>query len=102
MRRAARIDGNHADIVDALRAVGASVTDTSGVGVGFPDICAGYKNRVYLIEIKDPAQPPNKRRFTPAQKEWHRAWKGGAYVVETVEQALLVIGASAYSRSKVA
>ena len=32
MRRAARTDGNHREIVEALRAAGAAVTDTSAVG----------------------------------------------------------------------
>jgi hypothetical protein len=99
VRRAARQDGNHGAIVEALRAVGVSVTDTSGVGGGFPDICAGYRNRVYLIEIKDPTQPPSKRKFTPDQRKWHTEWKGGAHLVESVEQAFMVVGIPARLRA---
>lgn len=93
MRRAAKVDGNHGQIVAALRAVGATVTSTASAGAGFPDLTVGYRGRTYLLEVKDPAQVPSKRRLTPAQVEWHAAWRGQVAVVESVEEALEVIGA---------
>lgn len=45
MRRAARTDANQVEIVSALRAIGCSVSDTSGVGGGFPDLAVGFRKR---------------------------------------------------------
>ena len=36
MRRARRVDSNHAEIRDGLRQAGADVTDLSGIGGGIP------------------------------------------------------------------
>lgn len=91
MRRAARVDGNQREIVRRLRLIGARVTSTAGVGNGFPDIVVGYRRRNYLFEIKDPAQPPNKRKLTPMEREWHRDWRGEAHVIESFEDALEVM-----------
>jgi hypothetical protein len=92
--RACRVDANQKTIVEALRGVGATVTHTHMVGKGFVDIVVGYRRRNYLLEIKDPSQPKSKRVLTPDEKEWHDTWRGNAYVVETVSEALLVIGAT--------
>jgi hypothetical protein len=91
-RRAARIDGNQGDIVDALLAAGASVQSLAAVGAGCVDILAGYRGVNYLIEVKDPTQAACDRRLTPMQKKWHAEWQGRAHLVETVDQALMVIG----------
>lgn len=92
MRRAARVDGNQAEIVAALRAVGAIVTPCHAVGQGFPDICVGWQGNTYLLEIKDPSKPKADRQLTPAQVKWHASWKGHVAIVETVPQALEAIG----------
>lgn len=93
MRRAAKVDANQAEIVRALRAVGAVVTSTASAGSGFPDLAVGYRGKTFLLEVKDGSRPPSERRLTPAQEEWHAAWRGQVAVVETVQQALEVIGA---------
>jgi hypothetical protein len=92
-RRAAKIDGNQGDIVAALEAAGASVQSLAAVGAGCPDILIGYRGVNYAVEIKDPTQAPSDRRLTPMQKKWHAEWQGKAHLVETVEQALLIVGA---------
>lgn len=91
MRRAARTDGNQTAIASALLAAGCSVHSLAAVGDGLPDLLVGVERSNILLECKDPAQPPSKRRFTAAQKKWHAEWKGTAHVVETIEQALAVI-----------
>lgn len=93
MRRAARIDRNHAEIVLALRSVGALVRDTSGVGGGFPDLVVGFRGRVHLIEIKDGLRTPSGRKLTNGQRDFHDAWAGLARVVTDVPSALRAIGA---------
>ncbi|KWA35926.1 hypothetical protein WT41_01635 [Burkholderia territorii] len=88
MRRAARADGNQADIVVGLRQIGASVTPLHMVGSGCPDLAVGYKGRTVLFEVKDPKQPPSKRRLTDDEAIWFGNWRGEAYVIETLEQAI--------------
>lgn len=93
MRRAAKIDGNQTAIVAALRAAGASVQSLAAVGDGVPDLLVGFRGQTLLVEVKDSSQPPNKRKLTPDQLEWHGAWRGGPLaVVDGVEAALRVLG----------
>lgn len=93
MRRAAKVDANQAEIVAALRAVGATVQPLHSVGKGCPDLAAGYRGATYLIEVKDGAKPPSERKLTLDQVEWHDGWKGHVAVAETVKDALRIIGA---------
>ncbi len=89
MRRAARVDANHAAIVAALRAAGCSVLDLSAVGGGCPDLAVGVAGRTVLIEVKDGAKPPSARALTPHQVRWHADWRGGPVaVVCDVESAI--------------
>ena len=92
MRRAAKIDGNQPAIVETLRAAGCSVTSTSAVGNGFPDLIVGRALQNFALEVKDPSQPPCKRRLTPDQAVWHSLWAGQVAIVETPEQALRAVG----------
>lgn len=93
MRRKARADANQPDIVEALRAVGASVAHIHMVGQGLPDIIVGFHGVNYLMEIKDGGKPPSKRRLTPNEQDWHDAWRGSVVVVNDEDQALRAIGA---------
>lgn len=90
---AKRTDRNQSEIVRALRQAGATVTATHEIGKGFPDLAVGYRQQNFLIEIKDPLQPPSRKRLTPDEKQWHEAWRGSVVVVETPEDALRHIGA---------
>lgn len=88
MRRAARIDGNQNDVVKELRMMGCSVAISSVMGKGFPDIAVGYHGRNYMFEIKDPAQPPSKRKLTPDEKNWHEKWRGNVKIILTAQEAM--------------
>ena len=93
MRRAARTDQNHEEIVKALRDVGATVQSLAAVGHGVPDLLVGFRGQTILIEVKDAKQPPSKRRLTEDQIRWHGAWCGGPVaVVDGIEAALRVLG----------
>ena len=88
-----RADDNQAEIVQALRGVGAKVHVTSQVGGGCPDLVVGIFQRNYLIEIK------NKKTYgklSTRQLLFRDEWKGQVTVVETVEEALAVIGVGTY------
>jgi hypothetical protein len=92
MRRAARVDANHAEIIDALRSVGCSVLSLAPIGKSCPDILCGIAGRTFLAELKDGSQPPSKQRLTPGQHAWHEAWNGGpVWVIRSVDQALDVV-----------
>lgn len=91
MRFAKRIDGNHEVIRSALREAGASVRDLSGAGDGIPDLLVGYKGRNFLVEVKDPKQPPSRRKLTPAQVEFFDSWLGQVAKVTTPEEALALL-----------
>ena len=75
-RRAARVDANHAEVVQALRAIGCRVQDLSGVGDGCPDLLVGWRHRLCLLEVKDGDKPPSARKLTPDQDKWHALWSG--------------------------
>jgi arginine repressor len=95
MRRAARVDDNQAEIVAALRAAGCTVQSLAAVGRGCPDLLVGRTRstgtqRNYLLEIKDGAKPPSRRKLTPDEQAWHAAWRGQVAVVESVDEALEV------------
>jgi hypothetical protein len=91
MKYAAKVDRNQPEIVAALRAIGARVVCTHTMGQGMTDLVVDYHGRTCLMEIKDPLQPPSKRRLTPAQAEFHAAWTGPIYTVETPEEAVLCV-----------
>lgn len=97
MRRAAKVDANQAQIVDALRSCGATVQPLHTVGGGVPDLLVGYRNRTALLEVKDGSLPPSKRQLTEDQRAWHRQWRGGTLAivcdVESAVRALNTLGA---------
>jgi Holliday junction resolvase len=90
MRRAARIDLNHGEVVDALRKVGVSVVSLASVGNGIPDLLAAKNDKVWLIEVKGP-----KGKLTPAQVEFMATWPGVVHIVRSVDDALRLVGVQA-------
>ena len=92
--RAKRIDANQNEIVDALRSVGALVAITSALGNGFPDIVTAFRGRLYLVEIKDGRSPPSARKLTKPEAEFHAKWTGYVHIVNNIDEALQLIGAT--------
>jgi len=90
MRRAAKVDLNHPEIVIALRAVGVSVVSLASVGNGIPDLLAAKNDKVWLIEVKGP-----KGKLTPAQVEFMATWPGVVHIVRSVDDALRLVGVQA-------
>jgi Holliday junction resolvase len=90
MRRRARVDRNHTAIVEALRKAGAQVQSLAAIGDGCPDLLVAKHGKVWLVEVKDGAQPPSKRQLTADEVRWHAAWRAHlpVVVVESAEQAL--------------
>ena len=94
MRRAARVDSNHAEIVAALRRVGAATISLAQLGDGVPDLLVCYHRTLFLLEVKDGSKRPSERSLTAEQVVWHRNWPGPVAVVLDVSGALSAIGAS--------
>lgn len=88
MRRAAKVDANQSEIVEALRAVGCSVQDLSGVGKGVTDLLVGCSGVNLLIEVKT-----DTGTYTPAQIAWHAAWRGQRSTVRSIDEALALVEA---------
>lgn len=83
----ARVDDNQKSIVKFLREKGATVTVTSSVKRGFPDLVVGYKGKNILLELKDGEKPLSAQTLTPEQKLWHLEWRGQKAVVNSPEAA---------------
>lgn len=93
MRKFGKTDANHADIVDALRRVGASVVSLANVGNGVPDLLVGFNGRTCLLEIKDGSKPPSHQTLTKAQLDFISVWRGSSIaIVNSVDGALRVLG----------
>lgn len=81
---ARKTDDNHQEIMDAFRAHGFSVADTSRLGNGFPDLVVGKWGWNYLIEVKDGKRPPSERRLNQAELRFHNGWEGEVLVVKDI------------------
>lgn len=79
-----RTDTNQAEIVKALRGMGATVLDLHTVGKGCPDLAVGSMGVTYLIEIK---RGP-KEKLTKDQEYFFRDWKGEITIIYSVEMAI--------------
>lgn len=91
-RFARKVDSNHALIIDALKAIGASVQSLHVVGFGAPDLLVGYRGANFALEVKDGAKVPSAQKLTPLEQVWHRQWRGHVAIVRTVDEALAAIG----------
>ncbi len=84
MRMAARVDGNQAAIVSALRMAGASVWI-----IKLPtDLVVGCNGKTVLAEVKNGP----KARYTPLQQSFMADWKGGPVAtLPDVDSALRLV-----------
>lgn len=93
MRRRARKDINHEQVVRELRQLGATVLETHQLGSDAPDLIVGFQGITALVEVK-----PEGKAYTPDAREKARlvrqvdylsAWRGGpAFVATSTEQVL--------------
>ena len=87
MRRSASLDANHTEIVQKLRAIGATVVDLAKVGHGCPDLLVGWRGRTYLMEVKT-----IKGYIRATQDTFFAQWHGGSIsVVRSFDDALDVM-----------
>jgi hypothetical protein len=80
MRRAARIDANQPDIVEAFRSRGVSVAILSALGNGVLDLLISLRGFTMLVEVKMP-----DGKLTPDQKRFMAGWQGAVSIVRDEE-----------------
>ena len=90
MRRAAKVDGNHGEVVEALRKAGIAVRSMAMVGQGFPDLLCAFRDTLVLLEVKDGSLPPSARALTKQEAEFIAAWPK-TYVVTSPQEAIAVV-----------
>ena len=93
MRRAAKVDSNHREIVQALRRAGVAVQDLSAVGRGVPDLLCARAGLNVLLEVKRPkAKGQSAGTLTDEQIAWIDRWPTDVHVVTSPEEALRAMG----------
>jgi hypothetical protein len=86
MRRAAKIDANQTEIVDAFRKLGASVQSLAALGKGVPDIMVSLGGITWLVEIK-----AGRSKENPLQTAWASSWLGCRAVVRDLEGVIVTV-----------
>lgn len=85
-------DANEPEIVEGLRAIGATVCP-----LNVPcDLLVGYRSLNYLLEVKLPLGPRGGHGgsvLTDDQREFAQTWRGQFNVVRSLHEALEIIGA---------
>lgn len=86
-RRAANIDKNQNDIVEALRALGCSVH------TGVDDILCGFQNLTFWYELKSENAVKkdgliSEKAIKPGQKKIRSTWRGHYRIVASLEQII--------------
>lgn len=90
MIRKARVDGNQKEIVQQLRAIGATVLHTHQLKNCF-DILVGWKGLNFAFEIKDGSKPKSARQLTEGEQKFFNVWRGQVDKVETFEEIMKII-----------
>ncbi len=79
MRTAARVDATQAEIIKALRKIGAAVEV-----IGLPvDLLVCFRGKTFLMECKTA-----EGKLTQYQKDFMLRWPGAVYIVNTPESAV--------------
>jgi len=97
VRRAARTDRNHSEIVAAFRKMGCSVLSLARLGGGIPDLLVsvgvfGYGD-TFLIEVKDGSKSPSRRKLTEDQQHFKDNWRGQLFYVDSVKDVPIIVNA---------
>lgn len=89
---AKRVDDNQAKLVKQIRRLGITVVHLHTIGKGCPDLLLGYRNKNFLIELKDSLKTPSQKKLTHDEQEFFDTWKGQVSKCETIDDILKVIG----------
>ena len=82
MRQKARVDSNQAEIVKALRKIGAAV-----YVIGLPvDLLVWHRGTLHLVEVK-----VEGGTYTKQQEKFMSEWPGEVHTVRTPEEAVAAV-----------
>jgi Holliday junction resolvase len=82
MRRAARIDSTHTEIVRVLRQLGVAVYNVKKP----VDLLCFHRGVYYLVEVKG-----SHKELTKEQEEFMQRWPGPVHVVRTPDDAIRAV-----------
>jgi len=85
MKRAARVDRNHGEIVTAFEQAGAKVLSLAPMGAGVPDLLVEIRGELALVEVKS-----RRGKLSADQEAFHQHWP--VRVVRSVDEALAMMG----------
>jgi len=88
MRKIARVDRNHAEVVEFLRKQGATVRSLANLGGGVPDLLVSYNKVLFLIEVKDGEKPPSQRKLTQDEADFFAEFDSHCFIVCNLDEAL--------------
>lgn len=91
-----RVDGNHGEVIAALRKAGIGATSTASVGDGFGDVVAGFRGVNILLEIKDGNKP-----MTADERKFAETWPGQIATVRNPEEAITAVLAYAKEMGRI-
>jgi hypothetical protein len=83
VRRAAKVDLNHGEVIAALRGIQCSVRSLAAVGSGVPDLLVGIGNMNLLLEVKS-----HGGKLTEDQLIFAAGWNGQVKTVYSAEEAV--------------
>jgi Citrate lyase, alpha subunit len=89
-RRAAKVDSNQPEIVDAFRRMGCSVLIISQLKK-CADLMVAKNDTTAAIEVKDGTLPKSKRQLTEGEMDFMHSWKGLYFIVESLDDVLRVV-----------
>jgi Holliday junction resolvase len=90
LRTKARIDRNQPELVKQIRKLGYEVLHVHQLKNCF-DILVGARGKNFAFEIKDPSQPPSKRKLTEGEQKFFDKWTGQVNKVETIDEIINII-----------
>lgn len=93
VRRAAKVDGNQADIVRALLELGFGILNLSRVGDGCPDLLVCHRHQETGVEMNVLVEVKTARgKLRPGQEEFIETWRGPVVVARSLSDVLRAFG----------
>jgi hypothetical protein len=89
-RRAAKVDRNQPEIVDAFRKMGCAVLIISQLKK-CADLVVSKNFKTAIVEVKDGELSPSKKMLTEGESEFMKGWKGMYFIVEDLSGVQLVV-----------
>ena len=86
MRIHGKVDANHAEIVAALRGIGAHVQSIANIGDGCPDLLVSFRGKWFVFEVKSPGG-----KLTPDEARWHNEARASVFVVFGAGEAIKIL-----------